>query len=160
MQVENRRTREGCSRATVSDILSPEGDLNMQKNAFYLSLDGIGLWAFQSPNPMPEPRTGRLAGRPISKWLDPLTQVSAAWLQLKGKKPWRKSIPGDPEIQQENRSLGSLASKALTALAGLCFPADRLSVSGVYVPETDRGTGVSGAGRIGRRRCLTAFAPT
>lgn len=139
---------------TGRELRSPEGYLNMQKNELYMALNGNGLWTFQGRNRMPEMKMGRPARRPISKWLDLLQQVSAAWLQLEGKKPWRRCIPDRPEIQQENRSLGSLASKALTALAGQCFPVASLPVSGVTGSRPE----VRGMERIGGRGHSPIFA--
>jgi hypothetical protein len=89
-----------------------------------------------------------------------LAQVTAVWLKLEGKKPWRKCIPARPGIQLENRSFELMTPKALTALAEPCFPADRLSAFRPFVLEAGRSASVGVAERIGRRRRLTAPAPS
>ncbi len=105
-------------------------------------------------------KMGRPVRRPILRRLDLLAQVSARWLQVEGKKPWRTVTPVSGSIQQENRQPGPMTRKALKALAKPCLPADRLSVSGAPVVETENLAEVRVAERIGGRRWPIVFAPT
>ncbi len=107
-----------------------------------------------------EMKMGRPARRPILEWLDLLQQVSAKWLQLEGKKPWRTVTPASGSIQQENRQLGLMTRKALMALAKPCLPADRLLVSGALVAETGDVAEVQVTVRIDGRRRPLASAPS
>lgn len=125
----------------------------------YISLNGTDERLFQDRNQVPEMKMGHPARQPILKWLDLLAQVAADRLLEKGKKPWRRYIPDRPGIQMENRRLGLMTRKALTALAEPCLPADRLSVSAALVAETGRRMAVQAKERIGGRRRLPASAP-
>ncbi len=107
-----------------------------------------------------EMKMGRPARRPILEWLDLLEQVSAGWLELKGKKPWRTVTLASGAIQQENRRPALMTRKALTALAKPCLSADRLSVSGALVAETRHAAEVRVTVRIGGRRWPLASAPS
>lgn len=117
----------------------------------YIAFTDATASAYKCLTAPSEMKMGHLTGRPILRWLDLLEQVSAGWLQLEGKKPWRTVTPASGAIQQENRQLGLMTRKALTALAKPCFPADRLSVPGAHVPRTDRQAEVRVSGRIGGR---------
>lgn len=104
-------------------------------------------------------KMGRPPRRPILRRLDLLAQVSARWLQLEGKKPWQTVTPVSGAIQQENRLLGLMTRKALTALAKPCLPADRLSVPAAHVAGTDRRVEVRATERIGGRPGPLASPP-
>lgn len=107
-----------------------------------------------------EMKMGHPARRPILERLDLLEQVSAKWLQLEGKKPWRTVTPVSGAIQQENRLLGLMTRKALMALVKPCLPADRSLVSGALVVETGHVVEVRVTVRIGGRRWPLASAPS
>ncbi|CUX21743.1 hypothetical protein AGR6A_Cc140223 [Agrobacterium sp. NCPPB 925] len=132
-------------------LYSPEGYLNLLRNEFYMALNGGIDHAIQSGAQLSEMKMGRLAGRPIWKWLDLLAQVPAAWPQIRSKKPWATCRPDYPEIQQENRSLSSLTREPLTVLARPYLPERLLRVLGE--------TGI-GAERIGLRGPPPTFAST
>ena len=80
------------------------------------------------------------------------------------KKPWRRCIPGRPGNQQGNRPLGLLTRKALTAPGEPCLPARRMPAFGALAvfaaPKALLGELHGTTGRIGRRRRLTATAPS
>lgn len=105
-------------------------------------------------------KMGHPARRPILRRLDLLAQVSARWLQLEGKKPWRTVTPASGAIQQENRLLGLMTRKALTASAKPCLPVDRLSVPAAHVAEADRGVEIRATEGIVVRRGPFASALT
>jgi hypothetical protein len=107
-----------------------------------------------------EMKMGRPVRRPILRRLDLLAQVSARWLQLEGKKPWRTVTPVSGAIQQENRQLGLMTRKALTALARPCLPVGRSLVSGALVVEPGHVVEVRVTVRIGGRRWPLASAPS
>lgn len=130
-------------------LCSPEGYLNLLRNEFYMALNGGIDHAIQSGDQVPEMKMGRLARRPIWKWLDLLAQVPAAWPELRSKKPWATCRPDYPEIQQENRSLSSSTRETLTALARSYLPERLLRVPGE--------TGIRSK-RIGLRGTPQAFA--
>ena len=104
------------------DLNDPERHLNLPRIELYIAPNGGIDRPHQRSDQTPETNMGRLAGRPNSKWLDLLAQVSAAWLQRRSKKPCAVCRPVHPVIQQENRSLSSLTRKPSTALARPYLP--------------------------------------
>lgn len=132
----------------------------MRRNLDYVSDNGRGRPDVKVHDRKPDVKTGRVLARPVLRWLDLLKQVSAAWLERKGKKPWRICIPARSEIQQENRPIGPMTPKALTGPAEPCFPPGLMSVSGALVSVKALIVRVRVTERIGGRRGPFASAPT
>jgi hypothetical protein len=126
----------------------------------YMALNGTDAQASQDLSPVPEAKTGRCAKRPVLWWLDLFVAGVSRVARAKGNKPWRTCRRARPGNQTENRFIGRMTRKALTAKAEPCCPARRMPVLGALCPETYRRSSIPGTGRIGRRRRLTAFAPT
>lgn len=126
----------------------------------YIAFNDAAAKSYKCLAVQSEMKMGHPARRPILERLDLLQQVSAKWLQLEGKKPWRTVTPVSGAIQQENRQVGLMTRKALTALAKPCLSADRLLVSRALVAETKHVVEVRVTVRIGWRRWPLASAPS
>ncbi|MDR6104218.1 hypothetical protein QE369_004415 [Agrobacterium larrymoorei] len=135
------------------------GSLCMPASHAYIAFTDAAANSYTCLAVSSEMKKSRPAGRLFLEWLDLLQQVSAVWLQLKGKKPWRTITAVSGPIQQENRRPGLMTRKALTAWAPPRLPAGRLSVSGACVAEIGLVTEAQVSRRIGGRRGPLASTP-
>jgi len=128
----------------------------------YIVFNVTGTRFLQGLRKVAEVETARPARRTVSG-LGLLAQVSARWLQLEGKKPWRRCMPDCPAVQRKNRPPAPLVTpmtrRALTA-GGLSVPlVDRLSVSGALLLRIGLRRPFRGGERIGKREPPRASAP-
>lgn len=176
--IENGKTRQACTEGAIRPFAVGRGTcphgpserpsgmghgvfgiLLCPKTSTYLRAVDAG-----TRSPPPHLRSRRRTGNG-SRWT--ATRIEAGLFtagdsrmaQTTRKKPWRRVTPASGALQQENRLLGLMTRKALTALAEPCLPADRLSVSGALVAETARRADVRATERIGGRHGPLAAAP-